>query len=113
MQQAVALVRAADRPVLSEDMVLLLRAGKEVPWEPAIFAELASLGRWDERLIVEAIEGGRFAFAVTLADRGDPIFDSRYNPAVAAALEAAFPRRVQLGWLLIRLPAGSDWVPPP
>jgi len=113
MEQAVALVRAADRPVLSEDMVLLLRAGQEVPWEPAIFAELASLGRWDERLIVEAIQGGRFAFAVTLADRGDPIFDSRYNPAVAAALEAAFPRRVQLGWLLIRLPADSTWVPTP
>ena len=29
-------------PVLSDDMVLLIKSGKPVPWEPAIFAELAS-----------------------------------------------------------------------
>ncbi len=35
-------IRAAKAPILSDDMVLLMKAGKEVPWEPAIFAELAS-----------------------------------------------------------------------
>lgn len=39
------LVRAADRPVISDEMVLLIKSGKPVVWEPSIFAELASLGR--------------------------------------------------------------------
>ncbi|WP_270939404.1 hypothetical protein, partial [Falsiroseomonas oryzae] len=113
MQDLVELARRADRTIISDDMVLTLRAGKEVPWEPSIFAELGGMGRWDERLIVDMIRDGRFAFAVTVGDRGSPIFESRYNPAVLEAMEAAFPRRIQRDWLLIRLPAGSDWTPRP
>ncbi|PWS38651.1 hypothetical protein DFH01_05120 [Falsiroseomonas bella] len=113
MHALVELVRSSPKPVLSDDMVLLLRAGKEVPWEPAIFAELASLGRWDEARLVEMIRAGRFGLAVTIGDRGDLMFDSRYNPPVAAALDAAFPRRIRHAWLVIRLPEGSDWTPPP
>ena len=54
-------LRAADHTITSDDMVLLLRAGKEVPWEPAIFAELASLGRMDETLIIDRIRSGPIA----------------------------------------------------
>jgi hypothetical protein len=42
LNQLVVRIRDASQPVLSDDMVLLMRAGKEVPWEPAIFTELAS-----------------------------------------------------------------------
>ncbi len=113
MQDLVALARKADRTIISDDMVLTLRAGKEVPWESAIFAELGGLGRWDERLIVDMIREGRFAFAVTVGDRGSPIFDSRYSFAVLEALEEAFPVRIRRGRLIIRLPANSDWTPLP
>jgi hypothetical protein len=84
-------IRRAKRPVLSDDMVLLLTAGKPVPWEPAIFAELASTGRWDERLIVDMITMHDFAFVITRGHPGSEIYDSRYNPAVSQAIEAAYP----------------------
>ena len=44
----VDVIRESPRPVLSDDMVLLLRAGQQVPIEPSIFTELASTGYWDQ-----------------------------------------------------------------
>jgi hypothetical protein len=98
-------VRVAGGPVLSDDMLLQIRAGTYVPWESAIFAELASLQQWDERLITDLIRAGHFAFVITEGVRGEWLFDSRYNPAVADAIDAAFPRQLRRGRFVIRLPA--------
>jgi len=105
-EELIRQVRATDRPVISDDMVLLLQAGKNVPWEPAIFAELASMGRWDENLIVDRIRSGSFAFAVTVGRRGQFLFDSRYTSRVADAIDQTFPRKIQKGWLTLHLPPG-------
>jgi hypothetical protein len=104
-------IRTAGRPVISDDMVAVLRAGQEVAWEPAIFAELASLGRWDEAPFVAAIRGGDYAFAVTDGMRGDRLFHSRYNTAVADAMDVAWPRKARLGWLVLHLPADASLPP--
>ncbi len=90
-------------PVLSDDMVLLLRAGKEVPWEPAIFAELASQGRWDQRLIIDRIEAHAFAMIVTTGRSGTPTFDSRYTPEVNRAIETSYPRVEQIAGRTVHL----------
>jgi len=91
-------VRAAPGPVLSDEMLLLIRAGKEVPWEPAMFEYLYNVGQWDERLVAERIRAGYFAFLVTLSS-------TAYTPAVRAAVEEAFPRIEERGWLVLRRPA--------
>ena len=109
IQRLVTLVREARRPVISDDMVILLRAGKEVEWEPAIFAELASKGMWDERPFVGLIRRRHFAFFVTEGDRGDVLFDSRYTPAVAGAIESAYPLERQLAGFTLHLPAAGSW----
>ncbi len=98
-----ALVRriaAADAPVASEDMTLLLRAGRPVVFEPAIATELADVGSWDETALVRMIRAGGFAFMITT--NNDPDDDRRRTPAVDAAMRAAYPRaeRVAPGlWL--------------
>jgi hypothetical protein len=92
-------------PVLSDDMVLLLRAGKEVPWEPAIFAELASQGRWDQRLIIDRIEAHAFAMIVTTEPPGTPLYASRYLPDVSRAIDAAYPRTEIVAGRTLHLPA--------
>ena len=95
-------IAAADKPVLSEDMVLLLRSGHDVLWEPAIFAELASTGVWDERPFVRLIRDHHFAFVIASGVRGEPRFDQGYNPAVAAAFDAAYPVKERLaGYVFI------------
>jgi hypothetical protein len=103
--QLVERISAADKPVLSDDMVLLMKAGKQVPWEPAIFAELTSMGLWDERLIVDMISSHRFAFIVTRGHRGAPLYDSRYTPSVDQAIQDAYPRSEEN-------PAGTLHFPP-
>jgi hypothetical protein len=100
----IAQIRAAKRPVISDDMILLIRAGKPVRWEPAIAAELGQSGVYDERAFARLIRAHAFAFFVTKAERGDPLFDDRYNPVVADALEAAYPRKRKVGGLIVRLP---------
>ena len=99
-------IRDARGPVLSDDMVLLLKAGKTVPWEPAIFAELASTGRWDERLITDMIAAKNFAFVITQGRAGDGAYDSRFTPAVDWAIQLAYPRVEKLGGRILHLPPG-------
>lgn len=103
--QLSGMVRAAQRPIISDDMVLLIQNGKPVVWEPAIFAELASMGRYDEQRIVRMIRGHAFAFFVTDGDRGYKWFDERYNPPVVDAMDAAYPRKLKLAGHLVHLPA--------
>jgi hypothetical protein len=97
----------ADKPVISDDMVLLLRSGREVLWESSIFAELASTGRWDERPFVRRIRDGEFAFFVTWGQRGHYRFDERYNPAVADAIDAAYPVKQETAGLTIHRRAAA------
>ena len=91
LESLVARIRSADKPVLSEDMVAVMQAGKEVVWEPAIFTELASTGRWDEQPFVDMILAHRFAFVVTQAESGAPTYTSRYTSAVSTAITTSYP----------------------
>jgi hypothetical protein len=83
-------IAAADKPVSSEDMTLLMRAGKPVIFEPAIATELAIVGRWDETPLVAMIRNHGFAFMITMSNAfndGTP-----RSPAMEAAMRAAYPR---------------------
>jgi hypothetical protein len=104
LAQLSAEIASAEKPVISDDMVLLIRSGREVLWEPAIFAELASTGDWDERPFVDRIRNGEFAFFVTWGRRGHQRFDERYNPAVADAIDAAYPVKQRIAGLTVHKP---------
>lgn len=101
-------IRAAPKPVLSDDMVLLMVAGKHVPLEPAIFAELSTMGRWDERQEIDLIKSRNFQFIITEGDRGDYYYDSRYTTAVADAIELAYPIEAAFAGYTIHLPKSND-----
>ena len=83
-------IAAAEKPVASEDMTLLMRAGKPVIFEPAIVTELASLGRWDEGPLVNMIRSGGFAFMITTENAPGGSFHR--TPAVDAAMREAYPK---------------------
>ncbi len=86
----VARIAAARKPVASEDMTLLMRAGKPVIFEPAIVTELASTGQWDEAPLIEMIRARGFAFMITTDNAIGGT--SRRTPAVDAAMRDAYPR---------------------
>jgi hypothetical protein len=97
-------VRASRKPVISDEMVLLIRAGRPVLWEPAIFAELGSKGRYDEKSFVAMVRRKDFAFFITEQVRGRDLFDDRYNKDVADALDDAYPNVVNEGGLIVHRP---------
>lgn len=101
----VARIAASPKPVLSDDMTLIVRAGRKVEWEPAIVAELIRVGRYDERALVRMIEARRFGFFITRGNMGSELFDDRYTPATAAAMQAAYPRLDRVSGLTLHLPA--------
>jgi hypothetical protein len=93
-----ALVRriaAADKPVASEDMTVLMRAGKPVIFEPAIVTDLAAGGQWDETPLIEMIRARGFAFMITGGNTQGG--SRRRSAAVDAAMRAAYPRAEQSG----------------
>lgn len=100
----VALIRASAKPVVSDEMVLIQRGGQRVMWEPAIIAELGSAGIYDERALAERVKRREFGFFVTRGERGSLLFDQRFNPIVADAMDAAYPRIEPAGDLTIHLP---------
>ena len=99
-------IAAAKKPVASEDISLLLAAGKGMLFEPAIVTELALLGKWDETPLVKMIRSGGFAFMITGDDfNGGGFF--RRTPRVDAAMRQAYPLTEQIApdlWL--HLPQG-------
>jgi hypothetical protein len=97
-------IRASSKPVIADPMTLLIRAGRNVEWEPAIAAELAHTGVYDEAGFVRMIRAHRFGFFVMQGKPSDRIYRERYNPAVLAAIEAAYPVRQPLGNLVLHYP---------
>ncbi len=104
LDSIVAHIRRSPRPVISDDATLLLRAGQPMRWEPAIVAELGSAGRYDEARFVGMIRDHRFGFFVTDGDRGDLLFDQRFNPSVAAEMHRSYPRLLHITGRTLHLP---------
>jgi hypothetical protein len=96
---ALAAIQASPGPVFSEDMVLLMRAGRPIPWEPAIVTQLANHGVWDETPLLEAVRGGELDLLV-VRNLANP---HRYTTAMRAAMESAYAplRELPGGYLLL------------
>jgi 4-amino-4-deoxy-L-arabinose transferase-like glycosyltransferase len=104
-QELLAMTRATGKPVFSENMVLLMEAGKEVPWEPSIITELSAKGVFDEQKIIALITARTFAFLAVNGTRDSPLSDTRYSPAVQAAFAKAYPVARVLAGERVLLPA--------
>lgn len=105
MERLALRVSASPKPVISDEMVLLIRSGKDVLWEPGIAAELTQGGRYDEAAFARMVRRSDFGFFVTHGGHGSEIFKTRYNPRVADAIAAAYPRRERVGPFVVHLPA--------
>lgn len=88
-------------PIYSEDMVVLMQAGKEVPAEPAIISALAMDGKWDETGFVDRIKRGEFSAIVI---RNSLQNDQRFSKGVVDAIHARYYQADNIGQFQIYLP---------
>lgn len=100
--ELVSLIRKAKKPVLSEDAVALMEAGKQIPWELSSITELTRQGLFNERKAIDMIEAHEFAFAIVTTSLD---FRQRYSPEMSAALKKEFPAERRVGTAQILLPA--------
>ena len=98
-------IAASDKPVLTDDLTLPLRAGKEPLIEPFILHELAALGLWDQRPVLDRIADHGFAFVVMTDKAG--LAAERFTPEMLEAIARAFPISETGGGLRIRRPPAS------
>jgi hypothetical protein len=99
-EEVVHFVQGLPGPVYSEDMTILMRAGKEIPAEPAIITSLAMTKQWDESSFVRRIEHGEFQAIVvrSLTDR------ELFTESVARAVQQRYYVGKTLGSFNIYLP---------
>jgi hypothetical protein len=94
------ILRSSSEPVMSENMTVLYKAGKQVPFEPAIIAALAAMGSWDETPLIDLIR--RRAFSVMIIQQVDgPV---RYSPAGARAIKEYYDPAEKYGQLTVYRP---------
>jgi len=86
-QEVVNFIKQLPGDVYSEDMIILMKAGKEVPAEPAIISALADDGKWDESGFVQRIKNGEFSAVVIRWTLNNP---GRFRPLIASAIEERY-----------------------
>lgn len=99
--EVVKFLKTLPGPVYSEDMVVLMQAGKEVPAEPAIITALAMDGKWDERGFVERIRRGEFNAIVIRYSLQN---DQRFSKGVVDAINERYYQTNNIGTFKIYLP---------
>ena len=85
--EIVEFLKGIPDPVYSEDMVILMHAGREIPAEPAIISALAADGKWDESGFVARIRNGEFHAIVV---RWSLTNQQRFSKAVADAVDERY-----------------------
>lgn len=104
MESIVDHIRRSPKPVISDEMTLLIRAGRDVQWEPAIVAELAHSKIYDQQRFVKMIDEKNFGFFVIEWGPNYSLFLDRYNKPVAEAIAANYPRTEKIGNLTLFFP---------
>jgi hypothetical protein len=85
--RALDMFRRADGPVLAYDLTLVVKANKDVLFEPFIMYELDRQGVWDARDFVRQIAAGYYTLFVAESD----ISVDEFIPAdIRAALTASY-----------------------
>ncbi|WP_336968242.1 hypothetical protein [Sphingobium aromaticiconvertens] len=100
-------IASSTRPVISDDMTLLIRAGRNVEWESAITAELAQLGKYDQLGFARLVRAHCFGLLVTEGKVDRLPFRARYNPPVAAAILSAYPLEEKISKYSLRWPSAA------
>jgi hypothetical protein len=96
--QLVDLIQRSAKPALSEDMVLLLRAGQRVPVEPIIFSSLAITGNWDQQLLLKLLHAHNFGLIIT----AEP--DLYFTKEMLEAIQTDYPIIEHFGNYVVRRP---------
>ena len=90
-EHVLQVIKTAPGPVWSEDMVLTMKAGKDVVAEPAIVTELSRQGLWDQGPFLAWLREAKFDFVIIRS------WSDKFTPEMRQAVEAAYPIVERIG----------------
>jgi len=94
------LIKSTPGKVLSEDMTLLVKAGKEIPWEPAIITQLTHTGVFDQTKVIKMIAERDFGLIVLTLQRRN-----RFTLEVSEAIHRFYHRLYTIGKYTVYAPS--------
>ncbi len=103
-RQVADMISAATGPVVSEEMVLLHRAGQPLYFQPFIMTRLAVDGRWNPGPLIAAVRRGEVAYVVLYSAIGSARYQRRFPEGFRAALETRYRLHAQIGHLGVFVP---------
>ncbi len=95
-QQILEEIQAMPGPVWSEDMMLVMRAGKSVPLMPFIMTQLSQQGLWDQSEFIDRLRGRYFDLVIVKTWS-----DDRFTPEMKEAVLNAYPVVEKIGRYLV------------
>jgi len=101
--QLVRLIRASPGPVMSENLLVMTKAGKEMQIEPSTVTFLARAGRWDERPFLRLLDQQYFKLIVIWNHQGF----SNFTAAMISSIERAYSLDQTIGRYSIYRPRPS------
>lgn len=107
-QALIERLRAMPGDVYSEEMTVLLQAGKAVPAEPASVTFLSAMHLWDERQLVDRFRDQYFSAVVVNTTLDNP---EHFSPAVRAAIDEEYEFHDKAGPYLIYFPRSIHGTP--
>ena len=94
-------IRALPGPVYSENMTVLVQAGKEIPGEPCLLTLLAESHNWDESPLLRRVSN-RFFSAIVVTSSVDN--RNSFTASMAQAIHGAYQLDRTIGGFAIYLP---------
>ena len=105
MQELLEMVRRTDGPVLSQDMTLLVLAGKPVEFQPVDMTNLANQREWDENGIVRPIEQRRYRLVILDFDVAAPPDSVYLSPRIVGAIRDQYRLLARMASYWVYAPA--------
>jgi hypothetical protein len=102
--RALQFVRDTAGPLVSYDLTLLVKAGREVPIEPFIMYELIRSGDWDPQPFIDELERCEYR---ALISTGEIDAYPRLPARILDVVERRYPGRLVIGSYVVYLPIGA------
>ncbi len=105
-------IKKIQGPVLSENMGILIAAGKPVIYEPYGFAQLAYAGLWDESKILNRLDRGEFPLIILESNLWHITQSSRFTPAFVQHLRQNYRPMGSAAGLILCVPNEASTLKP-
>jgi hypothetical protein len=99
--RALQFIRETSGPVLSYDLTLLVKAGRDVPFEPFIMYQLTRSGDWNPQPFIDELERCKYRALIAAGE----IDSSPWLPeSIKDVIDRRYPGRLLIGNYVVHLP---------